>query len=287
MADEPELYLVEPPDPGQEWRAERARHQAESRRRAVTRLGEAVAHAERQATSIEDRAALILDGFLTVRSADGSPCACSCHPRLPDGDLHDYGDDCPCQLTVEERRARNAEMFAAMDEFWTTPEGQEITAARAADGAELDAWLAATPDFTVTSHGGLAPEQWWGTVDGRSFYFRERHDEWRIELDLRPSGRHVRAWNGSDLDAEESFEPKEIEEGVIAEGTISADGYGRTSVERARFILDKIRIHVRRQSCEVHIGGLDDLELLLGRPVDWCPACGVRLSAGGTGRERR
>lgn len=33
------------------------------------------------------------------------------------------------------------------------------------------------------------PEEWHGEVDGHSFYFRERHDEWRIVLDLRPSGR--------------------------------------------------------------------------------------------------
>ncbi len=30
----------------------------------------------------------------------------------------------------------------------------------------------------------FAPEQREGTVDGHSFYFRERHGTWRIELDL-------------------------------------------------------------------------------------------------------
>jgi hypothetical protein len=45
----------------------------------------------------------------------------------------------------------------------------------------------------VHSHGGLTPEEWRGEVDGHSFYFRERHDEWRIEVDLRPSGRFIRA----------------------------------------------------------------------------------------------
>lgn len=80
--------------------------------------------------------------------------------------------------------------------------------------------------------GGMAPEQWWGDVDGHSFYFRERHDEWRIGLDLRPSGRSVSTWVGGELDDENGFEPRESEEGdVIAEGTTSVDGYGSTPVD--------------------------------------------------------
>jgi hypothetical protein len=34
----------------------------------------------------------------------GERCGCSCHPRLPDSDLHDYGFDCVCTRTPEERR---------------------------------------------------------------------------------------------------------------------------------------------------------------------------------------
>ena len=52
--------------------------------------------------------------------------------------------------------------------------------------------------------GGFAPEQWYGSVDGHRFSFRERHDEWRIELDLRPSGRFARVWVGGDLDDEDA-----------------------------------------------------------------------------------
>lgn len=68
---------------------------------------------------------------------------------------------------------------------WRSPEGQQTKAAERAAEAELEAWLAAQPRVVVHSHGGLAPEQWPGEVDSRMFYFRERHDEWRIELNLR------------------------------------------------------------------------------------------------------
>jgi len=70
-----------------------------------------------------------------------------------------------------------------------------------------------------------------------------------------------------------------LEEGdVIAEGTTSVEGYGATLVDRARFIVDTIRTHLQRGACDVHTSERDDLELLFGRPLDWCPACGMRGS---------
>ena len=35
---------------------------------------------------------------------------------------------------------------------------------------------------TITSYGGLAPFVVTGTVDGRSFFLRSRHEAWRIEI---------------------------------------------------------------------------------------------------------
>ncbi len=55
------------------------------------------------------------------------------------------------------------------------------------------------------------------------------------------------------------------------------DGYGSSLVERARFIVETIRAHVRRLDCQVHTAERDDLELLLGRSLEWCPACGARV----------
>ena len=142
------------------------------------------------------------------------------------------------------------------------------------------AWLALNPDVVVRPHGGMFPEQWWGEVDHRSFYFRERNDHWRIELDLRPTGRFSKVWLGGDFDDPASFEPRSIDAGdVIADGTTAAAGYGTTSVERLQFIVDVIRAHLLRQTCTVHIDDRAALATLLGRPPAWCPSCGTQLTA--------
>ena len=118
-------------------------------------------------------------------------------------------------------------------------------------------------------------------VDGHSFYFRERDDAWRIEFDLRPCGRRVRAFVGTDLDDEAGYEERELDEGdVIAYGTTDVEGYGTTPVERAKFIVDTIRVHLAREACKLHAEDLSSIEALLGHEVRWCPSCCIRLSPG-------
>lgn len=279
MDDEPELHLIKLPElPGAaERRAERERHRAEARRRFVARL---VPILEATTTADAETQAIAALDALTVWNDinSGDPCHCSCHPRLPDGDLHDYGFDCPCRQTPEKRRARFDAWMANIDEFWNSPEGQRISAARQAERDEVASWLREHPTVVIRRYGGLAPEQWWGEVDGHSFYFRERHDHWRIELDLRPSGRHYRAWTGGDLDDDANSEFREIEEGeVIAEGATSAEGYDATPLERLLFIVGTIRGHLRSEQCTVHTGEREELEILLG-PFNYCPECGTPLS---------
>lgn len=283
MSDDPELYIFRPPDPGEAWRAEQERKRDESHRRLVDRLMGLLALADAVTEGPRARAEAVLDGlFLHRYRESGDPCHCGCHPRLPESDLHDDGSDCPCRRTAEERQAGWDAWIADRDAFWESPEGREITARHRAEEADLAAWLDDEAGVTVSSHGGLAPEQWKGTVDGHSFYFRERHDDWRIELDLAPTGRRVEIWTGADPDDEAARRWREVEEGeVIAEGTTAATGYGATSLERALFIVGEIRTHLRRQTCPVHTAERDDIELLLGRPLDWCPACGTRLPLNG------
>lgn len=136
--------------------------------------------------------------------------------------------------------------------------------------------MAREPGVAVHSHGGWAPEQWTGEVDGHRFYFRERHGDWHIEIGPRPSGRFVRAndFAGGDSDSRRTL----VEHGdVIATGTIDAEGYGSTIVQRAEFIVDIIRTHVARQVCDHHAGDHATLETVFGIPVRWCVACGARL----------
>ncbi|KKC06167.1 hypothetical protein [Mycobacterium nebraskense] len=219
-----------------------------------------------------------LDALTVWRYIDtGERCRCSCHPRLPETDLHDYGFACPCARTPQDRRRAWGEWRNDIKAFWESPAGQQITADEQAAEAALQAWLATQHEVVVSSHGGLAPEQWDGAVDGHSFYFRERHGEWRIELDLRPSGRFARTIAGTHTDGTIHYKDKELDEGdVIAHGTTDDDGYGTTPVERAQFIIDTIRIHLARQACTLHRDDLS-IEALLGTNVTWCPACGTRL----------
>lgn len=279
MDEEPELYIFRPSDPGDEWRAERKRQREESRRRHLERLVSVLAVADSCSDDPLARAEAVLDGlFVTRHRETDEPCTCSCHPQLPETDQHDYGSACPCRLTAAERRASWDDWTAEQDAYWASPEGREIQSREQFEEDALAAWLTTDPGVSITSHGGLAPEQWRGTVDGHSFYFRERHDHWRIELDLTPSGRFVELWTGADVDDVSGRKFKEIDEGeVIADGTTAVPGYGETPLERARFIVDQIRAHLRRRACTVHTNERDDLELLLGRPLEWCPVCGMRM----------
>lgn len=280
VKEEPDLYFVDFSGlPGaEEWRAQLERDRVEARRRYVDYLTAVIVSLDESSSPTQQATAIL--GALTEwpRIPTGDECHCSCHPRLPSSDLHDYGFACPCQQTVEERRRSLAGWRAERDAFWDSPEGRRISAEHDAQEAALAAWIDLHPDVVVRSHGGLAPEQWTGVVDGHSFYFRERHDEWRIELDLRPSGRFAKVWVGGAMDDDDSFEQKELDEGdVIADGITSVEGYGTTPVERIQFILAVIRSHVRRQRCDVHTAMADDLELLFGDRLAWCPACGTKL----------
>ena len=63
-----------------------------------------------------------LDVLTVWRYIDsGEQCRCSCHPRLPDSDLHDYGFDCVCARTPEERRRGFQQWLDDIDAFWQVP----------------------------------------------------------------------------------------------------------------------------------------------------------------------
>jgi hypothetical protein len=220
-----------------------------------------------------------LDALTEWRYVDtGEHCRCSCHPRLPESDLHDFGFGCVCTRMPEDRRHAFRKWRNDIQAFWRSPEGQRITAAERAAEVELQEWLAVQQGVVVHSHGGLVPEQWRGEVDGHNFYFRERHDEWHIEIDLRPSGRFVREHAGTDNDGAIRYHEREVNAGdVITSGTTAAEGYGTTPVERATFIVDTIRIHLTRQACTHHRVDLSSVEAVLGIQARWCPACGTRL----------
>jgi hypothetical protein len=162
---------------------------------------------------------------------------------------------------------------AAPQELWHALESKPQD-----DG--LDEWLTTQRGVTIRSHGGFAPELWTGEVDGHSFTFRERHGQWDIKIDHRPSGEFVKQFTGTGPDGTATYGTRELEVGeLIASGTIGDASYGTTAIERAQFIIEKIRAHLTRQSCS-HCGDqLGAIEVLLGVPARWCPLCGAVLSS--------
>jgi len=280
VGDDPELYVINFSDAAgaAEYRQRRERARSTARGRYHDYLAAMFdLHRSEDPGALADVALDALTLWLHVDS--GEPCWCSCHPRLPESDFHDYGFGCSCTRTAQEHRHALDNWRHETAAFWQSPDGKRITAAERAADAELDAWLATQRGVVVQSHGGLAPEQWRGIVDGHTFYFRERHDEWRIELDLRPSGRFARALVGTHDDGQPRYETREFSEGeVIAQGATDVDGYEATPVERAKFIVDTIRVQLARRACNLHVQDLSSIEALLGREICWCPACGTRLT---------
>ncbi|OBK67147.1 hypothetical protein A5653_17605 [Mycobacterium colombiense] len=283
MDEEPaELYVTDFSNvPGaDEYRERQERARTEARRRYRDHLTTVFdLHGAPDPAALADVA---LDALTVWRYVDsGERCRCACHPRLPETDLHDYGFACICARTREDRRGAWEEWRDNIKAFWESPEGQRIRADEKAAEADLQAWLTVQQGVIVGSHGGLVPEQWDGEVDGHSFYFRERHGEWRIELDLRPSGHFARTLAGTNSDGTPQYGDKELEQGdIIAHGTIDDDGYGTTPVERAQFIIDTIRTRLARQICTLHHDDLSSIEGLLGATINWCPACGTRMTMG-------
>ncbi|WP_319449758.1 MULTISPECIES: hypothetical protein [unclassified Mycobacterium] len=259
------------------FREQRDQIAAEARRRYQVHL--ATAFGTRGYSNADTLANLALDALTGWRYADtGADCRCGCHPQLPTSDWHGYGFDCFCTKTRDERKRLLDGLRRDSDAFWQSLEGQEITAAKRVEEADLQEWLALQPDVTADSDGGFAPEAWNGEVAGHRFYFRERGGQWRIELDLRPTGRFVPEVVAVAASGEPRIEHRETEEGdVIAHGDTADGGYGTTPRERVQFIVGKIREHLLRASCTLHTGNLSAVENALGQKVRWCPACGNPL----------
>src|SRR5882757_6690033 len=166
MDDDPQLPTAA------EYRERSEGARAEARARHCARI--TLLLSERGVEEAAEAAELAVDALTEWRNVDsGERCRCSCHPRLPDSDHHDYGFDCVCTRTREQRRESFQLALNEIRDYWQSPEGQEPKPASESAEADLQAWLTQHPRVVVHSHGGWAPEQWHGEIDGHSFYFRE------------------------------------------------------------------------------------------------------------------
>lgn len=245
-----DLYLVEFGDDEERarHRAEREAERARVRQRYVERL---ILRADLDEATAQRAVAAIFDHV----ADDGSPCLCGCHPQL--SPQHDDGTDCPCTWDRQRREAaRGAWLTDLRDSEWA----KVVREQHEAEEGEIREWLAGQVDVTAKRTSSYAPEQWEGTVDGHSFYFRERHNEWRIELDLQPSGRFVTRVVG--VDEQERPVTEQVE---MTEGEVIADALGSVPVEHLDFIVRTIREHLWQRSC-THGGALL-----------YCPSCGTQM----------
>lgn len=176
--------------------------------------------------------------------------------------LHDDGFDCSCSWD----ETRRAEERRAWDEFWESPASSGLREQHGKEEEEIAAWVSGQPDVEAQRTSSFAPEQWEGSVDGHSFYFRERGGWWRIELDLEPTGNFAQRLAEVREDGELVTEPVPIMEGrVIAEGVESQ--LGESALDHISFIVRTIRDHLWAEQCD-HLGALF-----------FCPKCGKRMEA--------
>lgn len=132
--------------------------------------------------------------------------------------------------------------------------GAGLREQHAKEEEEIAAWVSGQPDVEAQRTSSFAPEQWEGSVDGHSFYFRERGGWWRIELDLEPTGNFAQRLAEVREDGELVTEPVPIMEGrVIAEGVESQ--LGESALDHISFIVRTIRDHLWAEQCD-HLGAV-------------------------------
>ncbi|MEV6768152.1 hypothetical protein AB0N05_05905 [Nocardia sp. NPDC051030] len=252
MAD---LFLVEFGDD-----EERARRRAEEAGEHARRRQRYAEHLACEAGIDSATAERVIDVLFRPAARGDEPCQCGCHPRL--SSMHGDGLDCPCSWSEERRIAQHRNW---LDRWHNSEAAEELRRAHEQEEAQIREWLAGQADVVAERTTSMAPEQWHGDVDGHSFYFRERHGNWRIELDLRDTGHFTQRI----IDFSDSSEPI-TEQVALTEGNVIAEGIdtqlGETPVEHIDFIVRTIRDHLWQQRCD-HAGSLF-----------YCPKCGERAS---------
>jgi hypothetical protein len=250
-----DVFVVDLSGGGHE-RARREAERAAEHRRLTDRYARHLVESTRVSEDVARRVIAVLFG---PSAASGGQCPCSCHPRL--SAEHDDGFGCSCTWDPE-RRAAEADRRR---EWLGSPAAEELRAAHRLEDDAIAVWLAGQRGVDARRTSWFAPEQWEGTVDGRTFYFRERWGSWRIELDMMPSGRYAQRLAGVADDGEFVTEPVPVMEGeIIACGDESSLGDG--PADHIAFIIQTIRDHLRRVCC-----GHDGARM-------FCPGCGQRTA---------
>jgi len=111
------------------------------------------------------------DGLEDLDAA--AECWCSCHPRP--GQLDHEGERCLCQLAQSERRTRSSDALARLVALAPSGVGD-------AQAVRRDAVAHAAHELGLDAREAVPGVPWVivGTIDGRGFYLRERHEEYEV-----------------------------------------------------------------------------------------------------------
>lgn len=176
-------------------------------------------------------------------------CNCNCHPKAYDPTVHN-DQKCRCQLSDAELLVQRKEAMAALSSY-----SAELSFNEDAMDKEV-AEMAKKLNVTIKTYGGGAPFVIEGTVDGRTFYLRDRHEQYRLVV----SGENdplADVYHGSPKDAL-----------IIARGDSGdlPNSYQNVS-ELLTVVVETVRLFLLRETCE-HI--LEN---------NFCSKCGSALTA--------
>lgn len=227
---------------------DRWREEAEASRRAREEAAERSAPVRRR----------LLEAGPPLRDVDAAlACLDSCHPRVDVTDRHEGGTTCTCQLSEAEQ----AEQAEQRQQFWDTLRSIRVDTGWRDQRAEADR-LAAELGVQIDDIGGLAPFQITGTVDGRSFYLRARHESFALVLapedDPSLFARKDSGWGVGELE--------------IATG--DEDELGPRWADALAFCVQRIRDYLRQQQC-THLTANESGTTRF----HFCPLCGARTGA--------
>lgn len=172
-------------------------------------------------------------------------CPCGCHPRV--SDTHNGGTTCQCQHTPEERaeaRKRLFDLIAQLhDEGIAQRHEQDLQDA----ARELN-----IPDAHIAVNG--APFVITGTVDGRAFYLRERHGNYRVDIapDTNPTADIWADRSDGEITVTQGDESDFYRDGTFSPGLA------------LRIAATAIRSHLDRAACDHAQRGTHR----------YCPDCG-------------
>lgn len=177
-------------------------------------------------------------------------CICGCHPKAPTFSLHDGGRTCSCQLTPEQLKKQRHSALKNLSRI-----SQKIQPVYNANHEEFNKRVEELNIQAKIEVSG-APFVIVGNVDGRGFYLRERHGEYRVTI-APNSDPSSNPWDSQG-------EVIDIVSG--SESEFSTDKNKLFSIKALEISVSSVRAYLRQIQCQ-H----DSVN------TRYCPNCGKEL----------